>query len=151
VLYSAVVQKYLLEKSRIVSQGRNERNYHVFYYLLAGASEQEKQLLHLESCDRYNYLNKSGCYGLENIDERHEFSRLKQSMEMVGFTAEKQRRLFAVLSAVLLLGNYRIARIACATEITLILSIQVTLSFNRESRITITTKPWALKIQKWWH
>lgn len=107
--YSAVVQKYLLEKSRIVSQGRNERNYHVFYYLLAGASEQEKQLLHLESCDRYNYLNKSGCYGLENIDERHEFSRLKQSMEMVGFTPEKQRRLFAVLSAVLLLGKYRIA------------------------------------------
>lgn len=105
IIFRAVVQKYLLEKSRIVSQGRNERNYHVFYYLLAGASEQEKQLLHLESCDRYNYLNKSGCYGLENVDERHEFSRLKQSMEMVGFTPEKQRRLFAVLSAVLLLGD----------------------------------------------
>ncbi|XP_078052595.1 unconventional myosin-IXb isoform X2 [Augochlora pura] len=105
MVHGAVVQKYLLEKSRIVSQGRNERNYHVFYYLLAGASEQEKQLLHLENSDRYNYLNKSGCYGLENIDERHEFSRLKQSMEMVGFTPEKQRRLFAVLSAVLLLGN----------------------------------------------
>ncbi|XP_015191584.1 PREDICTED: unconventional myosin-IXa-like isoform X3 [Polistes dominula] len=105
MVHGAVVQKYLLEKSRIVSQGRNERNYHVFYYLLAGANEQEKQLLHLESCERYNYLNKSGCYGLENIDERHEFSRLKQSMEMVGFTPEKQKRLFAVLSAVLLLGN----------------------------------------------
>ncbi|XP_012281982.1 unconventional myosin-IXb isoform X2 [Orussus abietinus] len=105
MVHGAVVQKYLLEKSRIVSQGRNERNYHVFYYLLAGANEQERQVLHLESCDRYNYLNKSGCYGLENIDERHEFSRLKQSMEMVGFTPEKQRRLFAVLSAVLLLGN----------------------------------------------
>lgn len=83
----------------------------MFYYLLAGANEQEKQLLHLESCDRYNYLNKSGCYGLENIDERHEFSRLKQSMEMVGFTAEKQRRLFAVLSAVLLLGDYQLIHI----------------------------------------
>ncbi|XP_014602153.1 PREDICTED: unconventional myosin-IXb-like isoform X2 [Polistes canadensis] len=105
MVHGAVVQKYLLEKSRIVSQGRNERNYHVFYYLLAGANEQEKQLLHLECCERYNYLNKSGCYGLENIDERHEFSRLKQSMEMVGFTPEKQKRLFAVLSAVLLLGN----------------------------------------------
>lgn len=42
---------------------------------------------------------------LENVDEDHEFSRLKQSMEMVGFTPEKQRRLFAVLSAVLLLGQ----------------------------------------------
>lgn len=104
-LCRAVVQKYLLEKSRIVSQGKNERNYHVFYYLLAGANEQERQVLHLRNCEWYNYLNKSGCYGLENIDERHEFSRLKQSMEMVGFTPEKQRRLFAVLSAVLLLGK----------------------------------------------
>lgn len=113
--YRAVVQKYLLEKSRIVSQGRNERNYHVFYYLLAGANEQEKQVLHLRNYEWYNYLNKSGCYGLENIDERHEFSRLKQSMEMVGFTPEKQRRLFAVLSAVLLLGRLLICTLYCTS------------------------------------
>lgn len=105
MVHGAVVQKYLLEKSRICSQGRNERNYHVFYYLLAGASEQERQLLHLKTTDQYNYLNRSGCYVLDNVDESYEFSRLKQSMEMVGFTAEKQRRLFSVLSAVLLLGN----------------------------------------------
>ncbi|KAJ1522409.1 hypothetical protein ONE63_002697 [Megalurothrips usitatus] len=105
MVHGAVVQKYLLEKSRICSQGRNERNYHVFYYLLAGASETEKQLLHLKRVDQYNYLNRSGCFTLDNVDEKYEFSRLRQSMEMVGFTLEKQRRLFAVLSAVLLLGN----------------------------------------------
>ncbi|KYB28979.1 Unconventional myosin-IXb-like Protein [Tribolium castaneum] len=104
MVHGAVVQKYLLEKSRICSQGRNERNYHVFYYLLEGATEQEKQILHLKTPDQYYYLNKS-CHSLENVDESYEFSRLKQSMEMVGFTAEKQRRLFSVLSAVLLLGN----------------------------------------------
>ncbi|XP_026278963.1 unconventional myosin-IXb isoform X5 [Frankliniella occidentalis] len=105
MVHGAVVQKYLLEKSRICSQGRNERNYHVFYYLLAGASEVERQLLHLKRVDQYNYLNRSGCFTLDNVDEKYEFSRLRQSMEMVGFTLEKQRRLFAVLSAVLLLGN----------------------------------------------
>ncbi|XP_046401208.1 unconventional myosin-IXAa-like isoform X2 [Ischnura elegans] len=105
MVHGAVVQKYLLEKSRICSQGRNERNYHVFYYLLAGASEAEKQALHLRKSEDYHYLSRSGCYALDNVDEKYEFSRLKQSMEMVGFTAEKQRRLFAVLSAVLLLGN----------------------------------------------
>ncbi|XP_063242383.1 unconventional myosin-IXAa-like isoform X2 [Bacillus rossius redtenbacheri] len=105
MVHGAVVQKYLLEKSRICSQGRNERNYHVFYYLLAGASDAEKLLLHLRSIEEYHYLSKSGCYTLDNVDEKYEFSRLKQSMEMVGFSTEKQRRLFAVLSAVLLLGN----------------------------------------------
>lgn len=105
MVHGAVVQKYLLEKSRICSQGRNERNYHVFYYLLKGASPEDRKSLHLRKAETYNYLNRSGCYVLENVDEDHEFSRLKQSMEMVGFTPEKQRRLFAVLSAVLLLGN----------------------------------------------
>lgn len=105
MVHGAVVQKYLLEKSRICSQGRNERNYHVFYYLLEGANKYEKEALYLKSPDQYCYLNRSGCTTLDNTDESYEFSRLKQSMEMVGFTAEKQRRLFAVLSAVLLLGN----------------------------------------------
>ncbi|XP_076251183.1 unconventional myosin-IXb-like isoform X1 [Rhynchophorus ferrugineus] len=104
MVHGAVVQKYLLEKSRICCQGRYERNYHVFYYLLEGANEQERQQLHLMTPDKYYYLNKS-CSPLDNVDEGYEFSRLKQSMEMVGFTAEKQRRLFSVLSAVLLLGN----------------------------------------------
>ncbi|VVC86801.1 unnamed protein product [Leptidea sinapis] len=105
MVHGAVVQKYLLEKSRICSQGRNERNYHVFYYLLAGASEQEKEQLHLLSMDKYNYLSRTGCSVVPGVDEQYEFSRLKQSMDMVGFTMDKQRRLFAVLSAVLLLGN----------------------------------------------
>ncbi|XP_063627273.1 unconventional myosin-IXa-like [Cydia splendana] len=105
MVHGAVVQKYLLEKSRICSQGRNERNYHVFYYLLAGASEQEREQLHLLSVDKYHYLSRTGCSVVPGVDEQYEFSRLKQSMEMVGFTMDKQRRLFAVLSAVLLLGN----------------------------------------------
>ena len=47
---------------------------------------------------------QSGCYTLEGVDESYEFSRLKQSMELVGFGSDVQRKLFSVLSAVLLLG-----------------------------------------------
>ena len=32
------------------------------------------------------------CYSLEGIDEVYEFLRLKKSMEMVGFTADVQKR-----------------------------------------------------------
>ncbi|KAK8748447.1 hypothetical protein OTU49_016152 [Cherax quadricarinatus] len=105
LVQGACVQKYLLEKSRICSQAHNERSYHVFYYLLAGASSQVRQALHLLKPADYRYLNQSKCYTIEGCDEQFEFVRLKQSMEMVGFTADKQHRLFAILSAVLLLGN----------------------------------------------
>ena len=54
----ALVQKYLLEKSRICFQAKNERNYHVFYYLLEGSSTQEKKELHLQPPETYRYLNQ---------------------------------------------------------------------------------------------
>lgn len=54
----ALVQKYLLEKTRICFQAKNERNYHVFYHLLVGSSAQEKQALHLLPPQAYRYLNQ---------------------------------------------------------------------------------------------
>ncbi|CAF5180755.1 unnamed protein product, partial [Rotaria magnacalcarata] len=54
----AKIEQYLLEKSRIVSQARDERNYHVFYCMLAGMSKEEKQTLDLTTASDYVYLNQ---------------------------------------------------------------------------------------------
>ena len=54
----AKIEQYLLEKSRIVSQARDERNYHVFYCMLAGMSKEEKQKLDLAAANDYIYLNQ---------------------------------------------------------------------------------------------
>ncbi|XP_066274327.1 unconventional myosin-IXb-like isoform X15 [Branchiostoma lanceolatum] len=123
-VHGATVEKYLLEKSRIVSQASNERNYHVFYYLLAGANQALKDSLILHKPEEFFYLNQTwvpqACSKLENKsnyemsegeDRVFEFNRLRQSMEMVGFYSGTQRRIFAVLSAVLHLGNIVFNRI----------------------------------------
>ena len=56
VIEGARIEQYLLEKSRLVSQGSDERNYHIFYCMLAGLTREEKQKLDLSDTSNYNYL-----------------------------------------------------------------------------------------------
>ncbi|KAI5609831.1 unconventional myosin-IXb [Silurus asotus] len=105
VVRGAVVEKYLLEKSRLVSREKNERNYHVFYYLLVGASEEERKEYKLLQPENYNYLKQQN-FTIEDADDlRHDFERLQQAMEMVGFLPATKKQIFSVLSAILYLGN----------------------------------------------
>ncbi|XP_043358557.1 unconventional myosin-IXb isoform X7 [Dermochelys coriacea] len=105
IVRGAVVEKYLLEKSRLVSQEKDERNYHVFYYLLLGVSEEERKEFHLQQPEDYFYLNQHNLKIEDGEDLRHDFERLKQAMEMVGFLPATKKQIFSVLSAILYLGN----------------------------------------------
>uniref|UniRef100_A0A8K9X8C6 Myosin IXa-like 1 n=1 Tax=Oncorhynchus mykiss TaxID=8022 RepID=A0A8K9X8C6_ONCMY len=118
----AYVEKYLLEKSRLVYQEHNERNYHVFYYLLAGATEEERKAFHLLKPEDYHYLNQItkkshrfhwendneselDCLTVEGEDLKHDFERLQLAMDMVGFLPATRKQIFSLLSAILYLGN----------------------------------------------
>uniref|UniRef100_UPI0009B4E7CE unconventional myosin-IXb n=1 Tax=Monopterus albus TaxID=43700 RepID=UPI0009B4E7CE len=105
VVRGAVVEKYLLEKSRLVSREKNERNYHVFYYLLLGASEEERKEFKLLQPEDYFYLKQQNFKIEDEEDLRHDFERLQQAMEMVGFLPATKKQIFSVLSAILYLGN----------------------------------------------
>ncbi|KAM9848750.1 LOW QUALITY PROTEIN: unconventional myosin-IXb [Aulostomus maculatus] len=105
VVRGAVVEKYLLEKSRLVSREKNERNYHVFYYLLLGASEEERKEFKLLPPEEYFYLKQQNFKIEDEEDLHHDFERLQQAMEMVGFLPATKKQIFSVLSAILYLGN----------------------------------------------
>uniref|UniRef100_A0A8C5FL44 Myosin IXB n=1 Tax=Gadus morhua TaxID=8049 RepID=A0A8C5FL44_GADMO len=105
VVRGAVVEKYLLEKSRLVSREENERNYHVFYYLLMGASDEERREFKLLAPEDYLYLKQQNFRIEDEEDLRHDFERLQQAMEMVGFLSATKKQIFSVLSAILYLGN----------------------------------------------
>ncbi|KAM9703485.1 LOW QUALITY PROTEIN: myosin VIa [Menidia menidia] len=125
------VSHYLLEKSRICTQSSEERNYHIFYRLSAGAPEDIRQKFHLSSPDTFRYLNR-GCTRffatketdkniLQNrkspehlkagplkdplLDDRADFQRMSDAMKKIGLDDSEKLDLFRVVAGVLHLGN----------------------------------------------
>ncbi|KAG8124103.1 hypothetical protein E2320_019505 [Naja naja] len=125
------VSHYLLEKSRICVQGPEERNYHIFYRLCAGAPENIREKLYLSSPDNFRYLNR-GCTRyfatketdkqiLQNrkspeyqrsgslkdplLDDHGDFNRMCIAMKKIGLNDEEKLDLFRVVAGVLHLGN----------------------------------------------
>ncbi|KAG5440194.1 hypothetical protein PCANB_001763 [Pneumocystis canis] len=94
---SANIDWYLLEKSRVIQQNTSERNYHVFYQLLAGASKELKRKLFLEnSIDDFVFLKKSSKY----IDG--------ESFTIMGFSEDEQYSILKLVASILHLGNLKV-------------------------------------------
>uniref|UniRef100_A0A8C3FX53 Myosin VIa n=1 Tax=Cyclopterus lumpus TaxID=8103 RepID=A0A8C3FX53_CYCLU len=98
------VSHYLLEKSRICRQSKEERNYHIFYRLSAGASEDIRQKFHLSSPDTFRHL-KSGPLKDPLLDDHGDFNRMSVAMKKIGLDDTEKLDLFRVVAGVLHLGN----------------------------------------------
>ena len=92
VVAGAVMTTYLLEKSRVVFQGPNERNYHALYMLQQGADAAERAALCLErSCADYAFLSSSGCYANpEWGEDAAEYRVMRAAMAAIGLAAQAQ-------------------------------------------------------------
>lgn len=79
-----IIQDYLLELSRLSFQAKEERNYHIFYQLLAGgaANTEMKRELFLEAPSTYTYLNQSGCYTLDGVNDREMFDQFRLALQV---------------------------------------------------------------------
>lgn len=102
-----VIQDYLLELSRISFQAKGERNYHVFYQMIAAAmsNPELKKSYILESATTFTYLNQSGCYTLDDVDDGEMYESLCLALQVLEISPELVNGLFQVLSAVLWIGN----------------------------------------------
>eukprot|EP01114_Cavostelium_apophysatum_P016651 TRINITY_DN4783_c0_g1_i3.p1 TRINITY_DN4783_c0_g1~~TRINITY_DN4783_c0_g1_i3.p1 ORF type:complete len:1580 (-),score=460.18 TRINITY_DN4783_c0_g1_i3:46-4674(-) len=113
IIVGAKISTYLLEKSRIVRQTLGERNYHVFYQLTRGATEEEREKWKISSPEQNFYLNQHEYtadseeiqLNVEGVPDHEHFRRTKAAMTIVGITPEEQDLVFSVVSVVLTLGN----------------------------------------------
>lgn len=96
---------YLLEKNRVVRQNPGERNYHIFYALLAGLDQGEREEFYLSLPENYHYLNQSGCTEDKTISDQESFRQVIEAMEVMQFSKEEVREVLRLLAGILHLGN----------------------------------------------
>ena len=107
-IIGAKIRTYLLERSRLVFQPHKERNYHVFYQLVAGATNVEKDELGLLPADDFDYLNQGSAPVIDGMDDKTEFDATRESLSTIGVSKTKQAEIFKILAALLHIGNIKI-------------------------------------------
>ena len=102
------MRTYLLEKSRVVFQSSEERNYHIFYQLCAASSLPEMSYLQLEHQDNFRYTSQGACPTIDGVDDLADFHETRRALSLLGFSEEQQADMFRILAGVLHLGNVKI-------------------------------------------
>uniref|UniRef100_A0A8D2PIR2 Myosin VC n=1 Tax=Zosterops lateralis melanops TaxID=1220523 RepID=A0A8D2PIR2_ZOSLA len=83
-IIGANMRTYLLEKSRVVFQSENERNYHIFYQLCASAMQPEYAHLKLGSAEEFNYTRMGGSTVIEGVDDRANMVETQKTFALLG-------------------------------------------------------------------
>lgn len=100
------IVEYLLEKSRVAHQAKGERNYHLFYQVLA-ADDSIKARLRLQAAEDYDYLNQSGVTKIQDRCEVKEYEAMVRSMKALNFSDDERESILTIVASILHLSNLR--------------------------------------------
>eukprot|EP01062_Namystynia_karyoxenos_P063598 TRINITY_DN563_c4_g1_i1.p1 TRINITY_DN563_c4_g1~~TRINITY_DN563_c4_g1_i1.p1 ORF type:complete len:1765 (+),score=590.00 TRINITY_DN563_c4_g1_i1:119-5413(+) len=102
MLVGARTQHYLLERSRIVTHAPNERSFHAYYQLVAGASDQERERYRLHDRKKVGWIYRGYEPDPTELEEdATNYAEVRRSMDVVGISAEEQQGVYDILAGIL--------------------------------------------------
>ncbi|XP_018646976.1 myosin heavy chain, putative [Schistosoma mansoni] len=103
----ADIEHYLLEKSRVVSQMKGERNYHIFYQLLStyGSKYHDKLLVQTDPA-LYSFINQ-GELTIDGVDDSEEMKLCDEAFEVLGFNDDEKLSLFKCTTSICNMGEMK--------------------------------------------
>lgn len=98
---------FLLEKTRVVKQQKGERNFHIFYQLLASGWNELYEQCYLQglSAMDFFYTNQSRTVTVDGMNDADMFRQVIDAMNTVRIDQTEQWYIFSTLAAILHLGN----------------------------------------------
>lgn len=108
------MRTYLLEKTRVVFQAPDERNYHIFYQLCAARNIFPH--LYLEEQNYFHYLNQGGSPYVDGVDDLETYEETLNAFNLLGFSDTEKNDIFKILGGILHLGNIKFSETIISIE-----------------------------------
>ena len=101
------IQTYLLENVRVVNQQSGERNFHIFSYLIGGATEAEKKRWHVDQHEFFHYMGHGHSAELNVVSDTAKLMNLKESFAKLNFDMDTIELLFDIAAGILHIGQIK--------------------------------------------